>query len=164
MPAYQPEGEDTMMTRRVVLVAIVALFLAACASGPSAKIKSTTYEDGIIASGVKWTYQGQQIIQITLDFTFDKSLTADLDPAAEDYRKQLYAILVEGAHFYYADQEVKLTYGYWPSEAGDSFAKEMSLFYVVPAKHDVKDLKFVFDGSVLGEGAKGLDTAITPKR
>ena len=152
------------MARKAVLLAVMALFLSACGSGPGAKIASSKFVDSINAGGVMYTYQGKQIIEITLNFTFDKSLAAGLDPASEDYRKSLYAKLVKGAHFFYAEEELEHTYGYWPSEAGSTYAKEMTLFYVVPAKHAVKDLRFTYDGNVLGEGANGLDTQIKPER
>jgi hypothetical protein len=70
--------------------------------------------------------------------------------------------LVVGAHFYFDDQEIERTYGYWPQEAGSNYAKGMSLFYVVPSNHSVQSLRFVYDGTVLGEGASGIDTTIEP--
>ena len=72
--------------------------------------------------------------------------------------------MVEGAHFYYEDEEVELTWGYWPQEAGSDYAKEMSLFYVVPSNHASESLRFVYDGDVLGEGGAGIDTSITPEQ
>jgi hypothetical protein len=97
-----------------------------------------------------------------MDFTFDDKLISGLDQTSDDYSKKLYSILVEGAHFYYDDKEVKLTYGYWPQEVGGNYAKEMSLFYVVPSNHSVQSLRFAYDGSVLGQGASGIDAMIKP--
>lgn len=95
---------------------------------------------------------------MTLDFKFDESIASDLDPASEDYRDKIFNVLAEGSHFYYQDEEVKRNYGYWPEEAGKDYAKEMTLFYLLPKGHSVQGLRFVYDGSVLGEGAAGIDT------
>lgn len=154
------------MIHKTATILVIALLLWGCGgSGPGVKITSVKYVDSINTSGgVSYNYEGKEIIEINLDFSFDESIAADLDPTREDYRGELFKLLATGAHFYLADEEVKRTYGYWPEEAGKDFAKDMTLFYVVPIGHSVEDLKFVYDGSVLGEGAKSLDTEITPSR
>jgi hypothetical protein len=91
-------------------------------------------------------------------------MASGLDQTSDDYRKNLFSILAEGAHFYCDGQEVERTWGYWPNEAGKNEAKEMSLFYVVPSNHSAQSLRFVYDGSVLGEGASGIDKMIEPDR
>lgn len=152
-----------MLTRMVVLLVTLALLFSGCSgSKPGPEITSVKYVETINVGGVLYKYEGQDNIQIILDFTFDDNLASGLDQTSDDYRKELYAILVEGAHFYYDDQELERTYGYWPQEAGSNEAKEMTLFYVVPSNHSVQSLRFVYDGSVLGEGASGIDTMITP--
>ena len=151
------------MIRKAVLLVTLALLFSGCSgSNPKAKITSVKYVETINAGGVFHKYEGKDNIQITLDFTFDDNLASGLDQTSDDYRKELFSILAEGAHFYYDDQEVKRTYGYWPQEAGSNYAKEMSLFYVVPSNHSVQSLRFVYDGNVLGEGASSIDTMIKP--
>ena len=153
------------MIKKVVLLVTLALLLSGCGgSNPKAKITSAKYVETINAGGVFYKYEGKDNIQITLDFTFDDSLASGLDPTSDDYRKELYSILAEEAHFYFDGQEVKRTYGYWPQEAGNNYAKEMSLFYVVPSNHSADSLRFVFDGNVLGESASGIDTTINPNK
>lgn len=147
----------------LMLFLTLPLLLAACGSTPNAKITSTTYEETFNRGGVSYNFQGQDIIKIVLDFKFDKSIASGLDPASEDYRDAIFTILVEGAHLYYKNQEVERFYGYWPQEAGNNYAKEMTLFYLVPSGHSVSDLRFVYNGSILGEGASGLDTNIKPQ-
>lgn len=153
------------MLRRIVLLMLLALLIAGCGGGkPKAKITSAKYVETINAGGVFYTFEGNDNIEIILEFTFADSLASGLDPVSEDYRGELYTILVEGAHFYYEDEEVELTWGYWPQEAGSDYAKEMSLFYVVPSNHASESLHFVYDGDVLGEGGVGIDTSITPEQ
>lgn len=151
------------MIRKAVLLVTLALLFSGCSgSNPKAKITSVKYVETINTGGVFYKYEGKENIQITLDFTFDDNLSSGLDQTSDDYRKELFSTLAEGAHFYYDDQEVKRTYGYWPQEAGSNYAKEMSLFYVVPSNHSVQSLRFVYDGNVLGEGASSIDTMIKP--
>ena len=152
------------MMKKIVLLVILALLVSGCGSGPNAEIVSAKYVETINASGVSYKFEGKDNIQIKLDFTFDDSLASGLDPASEDYRKELFAILAEAAYFYYDGEEVERTWGYWPAEAGSNFAKGMSLFYVVPSNHSAESLRFVFDGSMLGEGASGIDTTIRPDK
>jgi len=151
------------MIRKAVLLVTLALLLVGCGgSGPKAKITSAEYVDAIHAGGVSYKFEGQDNVQIVLEFTFDESVAPDLDPTSEEYRKELFALLAAGAHFYHEGQEVERTWGYWPQEAGDNYAKELSLFYVVPSDHSAESLRFVYDGDVLGEGASGIDTVIKP--
>ena len=152
------------MIKKAVLLIALALIISGCSeSNPKAKITSVKYVESINAGGVFYKYEGKDNIQITLDFTFDDKLASGLDQMSDDYKKKLYAILAEGAHFYYDGKEVKRTYGYWPKEAESNYAKEMSLFYVVPSNHSVQSLRFVYDGNVLGRGASGIDTMIKPE-
>ena len=151
------------MIRKAVLLVTLALLLVGCAgSGPKAKITSAEYVDAIRASGVSYKFEGKDNIQIVLEFKFDESVVSDLDPTSEEYRKELFALLAAGAHFYHEGQEVERTWGYWPQEAGGNYAKELSLFYVVPKNRSAESLRFVYDGDVLGEGASGIDTVIEP--
>ncbi|MCJ7625188.1 MAG: hypothetical protein MUO76_16955 [Anaerolineaceae bacterium] len=153
------------MIRKIVLLVILALLFSGCSgSNPKAKITSVMYVETINAGGVYYNFEGKDNIQITLDFTFDDNLASGLDQTSDDYRDDLFVILVKGAHFYYDDQEVELVYGYWPKEAGSNYAKEMTLFYVVPSDHSVQSLRFVYDGDVLGEGASSIDTMIEPEK
>jgi len=147
----------------VFLLAAFTLFFSGCSgSNPKAKITSVEYVDSIQASGVSYQYEGKEIIQIKLDFTFDENIVSGLDQTSEDYRKNLYSILVKGAHLYVDGQEVDFTFGYWPDKAGSNYAKEMSLFYVVPGNPSPQILRFVYSGDVLGEGASGIDKTIKP--
>jgi hypothetical protein len=155
--------ENEIMIRKVVLLLILALLFSGCSGSPGAKITSVMYVETINAGGVYYNFEGKDNIQITLDFKFDDNLASDLDETSDDYRDELFVLLAEGAHFYYDDQEVELVYGYWPTEAGSNYAKEMTLFYVVPSEHSVESLRFVYDGSVLGEGASSIDTMIEPE-
>jgi hypothetical protein len=148
--------------KKIVLLATLALLVSGCGSGPKAEIASAEYVETINASGVFYKFEGKDNIQIKLDFTFDESLMDGLNPESEDYRKELYAILADGAHLYHDGQEVERTWGYWPNEAGSTYAKGMSLFYVVPSNHSADSLRFVFDAEVLGEGASGIDTQLNP--
>jgi hypothetical protein len=151
------------MIRKAVLFITLALLLVGCGGfGPRAKITSAKYVDTIHAGGVSYVFEGQDNIQIVLEFKFDERVVSDLDPTSEEYRKELFALLAAGAHFYYEGQEVERAWGYWPQEAGGNYAKELSLFYVVPSDHSAESLRFVYDGDVLGEGASGIDTVIKP--
>ncbi|MBN1581549.1 MAG: hypothetical protein JXA89_12670 [Anaerolineae bacterium] len=151
------------MKKRAVLLVTLALLLVGCGgSGPKAKITSVETVDTINASGVFYKFEGKDNIQIVLEFTFDESVAPDLDPTSDDYRKELYSLLAAGAHFYHDGQEVERTWGYWPQEVGGNYAKELSLFYVVPSSRSAESLRFVYDGEVLGEEASGIDTVIKP--
>jgi hypothetical protein len=152
-----------MIRKAVLFLVTLTLLLSGCGgSKPKARITSVEYVATINAGGAFYRFEGKDNIQITLDFTFDDSLASGLDPSSDDYRKELYARLVDGAHFYYDGQEVEHAWGYWPQKTGSNYAREMSLFYVVPSNHSVDSLRFVFDGSVLGEGASSIDTMIKP--
>ena len=151
-----------MIKKIVLLLTLVMLFSGCSGSKHEAAIRSVEYVETISAGGIYYQWEGKDNIQIKLDFTFEDDLASGLDQTSDDYRDELYSILAEGAHFYYDDQEIELTYGYWPVEAGSNYAKEMSLFYVVPSNHSVQSLRFVYDGDVLGEDASGIDTMINP--
>ena len=151
-----------MAKKAIVLVTLVLLLVGCGGSGPKAKITSVETVDTINANGVFYRFEGKDNIKIVLEFTFDESVAPDSDPTSDAYRKELYSLLAEGAHLYYDDQEVERTWGYWPNEVGSSFAKELSLFYVVPSNRSADSLRFVYDGEVLGEGATGIDTVIKP--
>ena len=152
------------MVKKLLALVTLAVLFAGCSTGPKAEITSTKYVENINAGGVFYNFEGQDNIEIKLDFRFDENLAAGLDTKEEDFRKEIYDILVEGAHFYYEDQEVERVYGYWPEEAGSNYVKEMTLFYVVPSDHAADSMRFVYDGSVLGEGGTGIDTVIKPDR
>jgi len=148
----------------VGLLAIVPLLLTACGgSKPSAEIKSVEYVDSINASGVSYSFEDMDIIKIVFDFKFNESIVSGIDSSGDDYRQDLFIMLAEGAHFHFDDQEIEHEYGYWPQDTGSDYAKEMTLFYVVPSGHAVESLRFVYDGTVLGEGASGIDTQIDPE-
>lgn len=160
---YVTEGE--IMMRKVVLLATLVVLLTACGgSKPGVKITSVEYVDEIHSGGSSFLFEGKDIIQIKMDFAFEEKLVSDLDPASEDYSAKIYSLLYKGAQFYYQDEEVEAVHGYWPSKTGKNYAKEMTLFYLVPTGHSVQGLRFVYDGSVLGEGVSGLDTNIKPTR
>jgi hypothetical protein len=148
----------------VVLIMIVPLLLTACGgSKPSAKIKSVEYVDSIpAAGGGTYSYDDVDIVHIVLDLEFDKSISSNLDTSSENYPGDIYAIVVEGAHFYYAGEELGREYGYWPEKFGDNHAKGISLFYLLPQDHNVDDLRFVYDGDVIGHTDAGIDKKITP--
>jgi hypothetical protein len=152
------------MLRKVLMLVTLAVLFAGCSAGPKAEITSAKYVETINAGGVSYHFEGQDNIEIKLDFRFDENLSAGLDPESENYRDEIFSILVKGAHFYYEDQEVERIYGYWPEEAGSNYVKEMTLFYVVPSDHSADSMRFVYDGSVLGEGGAGIDTVLKPDR
>ena len=145
--------------RKVPFFLLFIFFLSAC-GGAGVKVISAEYVDSINVGGVFYNYEGQKIVELHLDFNFDASVTEDLDPQSDDFRDELFGILHEGAHFYNGDEEVESTYGYWPDEAGVDFAKDMTLFYVVPESSPDEDLRFVFDGDILGDEDAGLDTTL----
>ena len=149
----------------MVLLMALPLLMAGCGlTRPGARIASVEYVEYIpAAGGVSYQWEGKDIIKVVLDFKFDEKLAAGLDPKSDAYRDNLYDKLVKGAHFYLDNKEVGHTYGYWPKEAGKDFAKDLTLFYVVPKGPSSGSLKFVFDTALLGEGAPVLDTAIHPK-
>ena len=141
----------------------IALLLSGCIqSNPKAKIIKVKYVESINAGGVLYQYEGKDNIQIILDFTFDENLTSGLDQTSDDYRKKLFSILAKGAHFYFHDQEVESIYGYWPEEVGSNYAREMSLFYIVPSNHSIQDLRFVYNSHILGNGASDIDEIVNP--
>jgi hypothetical protein len=149
--------------KKALLLVTLALLLTACGAAHQAKITSVKYVDTINTGGVFVKYEGKDNIEIRLDVTFDESIVSGLDPESDTYRKEVFGILTEGAHLYLDDQEVKRAYGYWPQEAGSDYAKDVTLFYVVPSSHSPDSLRFVYDGAVLGEGATGIDTKIKPE-
>ena len=152
------------MVRKVLCLIVFALLLVGCNTGPRATITSTKYVDKIQAGGVTYKFEGLDIVEIVLDFQFDQKVVSDLDPKSKDYRDKLYKQLIKGAHFYNGDEEMKQKYGYWPAEAGNNYAKEMTIYYTVPTGHSVDNLRFVFDGNVLGEGATGIDKKLKPSK
>jgi hypothetical protein len=96
-----------------------------------------------------------------MDFYFTENMIKGLDPTSDDYREELYSILTKAIHFYDGETPIKLNWGYWPTEAGNNYAKDMSFFFVVPENHS-DQLRLVFDGELLGDGGQGIDTIINP--
>ena len=153
------------MGKKVVMLVVLAMILVGCSSGPKAEFISANYIDFISASGgVSYHFEGMDNVEIRLNFRFDESLSANLDPGGDDYRSEIYLRLVEGAHFYYEGKEVERVYGYWPQKAGKNYADEMTLFYTVPTGHTSDSMRFVYDGDVLGDGGVGIDVVIKPGR
>lgn len=152
------------MKRLAMVLATVTLLLPACSSRSEAIMTSAEYVPDFTSSGVTYTFEGQEIIRIQLDFAFNDDLVPGVDPTSDNYREELYAKFITGAHFFNDNQEVDSVWGYWPSEATASSATKMSLFYLVPADHSVEDLRFTFDGDVLGDGVSGIDTSLDPQR
>ena len=51
----------------------------------------------IISTGIlSYTYEGNENIKITPDFTFDEKLKSGLDQTIDDYGKELFPTLAEG--------------------------------------------------------------------
>ena len=150
------------MKRKIFLVLVVAmLVLSACARSYKATVKSVEIVDSINVSGVYYRYDGQEIIKIVMDFSFDKALTSGLDKEDEDkYLSAVFKKLDKGTHFYFNNEEVERTYGFWPEKVGSTSAKDMALFYVVPKDRSGDSMRFVYDGEVLGEGGQGIDQTI----
>jgi|GEM_PF-2870242 len=148
----------------VTLCVSFALLISGCGTSKGARIISVKTVDKINTSGgVSFHFEGKDIIEIVLDFGFDKEFASGLDSNDVDtYRKNLYKILIKEAHLFYEDQEVEQIYGYWPKKAGSNYAKSLTLFYTLPQSRSVQSLKFVYDGSVLGKGAAGIDKVINP--
>jgi hypothetical protein len=155
-----------MKARILIILAILAAVSAGCGGiKPAAEMLSAAYVPFINASGgVMWTFEGMDIVEIKMDFAFDPALSEGLDTGSEDYRSQIYGILVEGAHLYYQGQEMPMQYGYWPVKAGKGFANEVTLFYLVPENPASGQMRFVYDGDYLGEGGLGIDEIIEPER
>ena len=153
-----------MKLKHLILFGLLALLLTSCGGSPKVSIHSVEYVDSFNAGGgVQVNFKDMDIIQLKLDFKFDPAIAAGLDPDSDDYRAELYPILVAGAEFYYGDDYQDPQYGFWPKEASLSYADELTLFYIVPTNHDPDLLRFIYDGTVLGEGATGLDTVLEPK-
>jgi hypothetical protein len=153
-----------MKLKHLMLFGLFGLLLTACSTAPKVTLNSVEFVDSINTSGgVQVNFTGMEIIQLKLDFKFDPAIAAGLDPASDDYRSELYPILVAGAEFYYGNDYQDPQYGFWPTEAGSNYADELTLFYLVPENHDPDLIRFVYDGSVLGEGANGIDTILEPK-
>lgn len=89
------------MLRKVLLLLTFAVLFVGCSANPKAEITSVKYVETINAGRVSYNFKGQDNIEITLDFRFDDNLTVGLDPESEDFRKEIFAILVDGAHFYH---------------------------------------------------------------
>jgi hypothetical protein len=150
-----------MRLTTVILVTTLFLIFSGCGGlKPEVQIYSSEYVSRINVDQVMWTFEGYDIVQIKLDFNFRDELTAGLDKGSEDFEKELYSILVKGAHFYIDSQEADLIQGYWPVKSGSTFANELTLFYLVPEDHPSEGLRFVYDGTVLGEGGTGLDVIL----
>ena len=142
--------------------ALLPLMAGCGLTGPGAKITSVKYVNSFQTEGVEYTFQGKKIVKMELTFRFDETFAAGLDSTSDDYRRILYSKLVNGAHFYIGNEAVKPTYGFWPQKAGKDFAKEMTLFYVIPNDTASSSMRFTFDTSMLGKNAPALDTAIYP--
>ena len=145
------------------LVTAGILFLPGLLNSTSADIISVQYAESInYSGGVSVVYEGMDIIEIVMSFTFDPEIVSDLDPDSEDYRSELFLLIDEGITLYLDDEEVERTYGYWPEEADETSATNMTLFYLVPDSHDPDDLRFVFDGEVIGSDSASIDTGLNP--
>ena len=153
-----------MRIKTLLLIALFVGFLSGCGGNrPKVELRSTEYVFSINTSGgVQYTFENQDILQIKLDFVFDPAIADGLDPSSEDYRSEIYRILVEGAHLYFDNQEMSLQYGYWPEKAGRSTASEMTLFYLLPEGHNPDLIQFVYDGEVLGDEGEGLAMMLNP--
>jgi hypothetical protein len=152
------------MKRVLASLLAAGLLLGACsnAASPEAKVTSAKVVEYVHSGGSVISYEGYEIVELTLDFAFDEALASDLDQASDDYGKDLFPLLAKGAHLSDGDTEMQLVHGYWPKEAGSNYAKSMVLLYIVPSADAA--LTFTYDGSVLGEDVPDLVTTIKPER
>jgi hypothetical protein len=111
------------MVQRAGCLAVMLFISIGCNfSAPKATLVSVEQVETINVNGVFYQWEGKDNIKIILDLKFDENIVSDLDQESDEYRGELYGILVNGAHFYHQDQEAELTWGYWPKKAGSDFA------------------------------------------
>jgi len=147
--------------RKCTFVVALGLVLTLAGCGSGAKLKSAKIVDKMVVDGVGYTFTDQDIVEITLDFSFDKKLTSGLDTGNKDaLEKALYDKLIGGAHLYSGSQEVDRTHGFWPDDVGADHANGMVLYYLIP-KGAGSDLHFVYDGALLGDKTKGIDKTLS---
>ncbi len=158
-----------ILTAIGVVIAIVLVgglfFVASSGKSLGATLVSAQIVDHFTTSGdVSIHYDGRDIIQITLDFRFDKKLTADLNPNGSDtFRQAVYKKLAVSPALTCDGTQMDTAYGYWPTEAGADYANGMVMFWVVPQDRTADGLRFTYGGSVLGDGVKGIDMVIHPQ-
>ncbi len=134
---------------RLGLIVLIA-GLAGCSNSNGVKIKSTKFVDHLAADGVGYTFQGQDILKITLNFYFEHDLAPALETNSEKHRAELYKQIMTGVHFHAQNAEIKNFYGYWPETSDKKCAKNMTLFYVIPKDRLADRLVFSFDGTAIG--------------
>jgi len=121
-----------------------------------ASIRSVKIVESINAGGVFYNFKGHDNIEVVMDILFDKGFITDSNMSGDDLKKALYKKIRRGAHLICDGREVEPKYGFWPQETGSTYAKEMTLYYVVPQNRAEQSLSFIYDGSVLGTGVPDL--------
>ena len=147
--------------KRTFFYLLVILFIAGCTPSPGVELTSAYYVKEIDINGNVMKFEDGAILKVDLDFQFDDNFMADsdLDVKSDSYRKELFSRLAKGAHVEYGAREIDFVTGYWPQEVGNNFAKEMTLFFVVPRDLSIKP-RFIYDGKVLGDDVIGISKVI----
>jgi hypothetical protein len=130
---------------------ILIFYCFSCSSSPDVKVVSARFVDNINANGVFYKFKGDTILRMDLNFNFINDLAPDFETNSEKHRSHVYDKIIEGAHFYVDNKEIKNEYGYWPKKTGMNYAKSLTLFYRIPKDRPENCLKFVFKGAVLGD-------------
>ena len=135
----------------LLLVAALSANLCACAPKQAkCEVISAEYVDNIPIGSVFYSFEGEDILKIIFNVTAtEKFAIAGIE--GDEPRQKVYKYIIEGCTLTNGGKEVELKYGYWPKEATDYKAQEMSLFYCVPEGTNLKDLTFKMDGKVLGD-------------
>ena len=121
-----------------------------------ASIRSAKVVESIDAGGVFYKFKGHENVEVVMDIIFDKGFITDSNLSGDDLKKALYKKIRRGAHLICDGREVEPKYGYWPQKTGSTYAKEMTLYYVVPQNRAELSLSFIYDGTVLGIGVPDL--------
>jgi len=127
------------------------ILLAGCTHrAPEVVMKSFEFIDRLAVNGVTYVYKGREILSLEMDFYFKENLAPNFEVNTKEHRAQIYKRIIGGAKLYIDGEEKDSIYGYWPEKSGETYAKSMTIFYVVPKDRTKSVIKFSYDGAFLG--------------
>jgi hypothetical protein len=141
------------------MLASIALQPSACIADEQktgVSIRTVKVVESINAGGVFYKFEGHTNIEVVMDVSFDKGFVTEPNISGDDLKKFLYKKIRKGAHLICDGREIEPKYGYWPQQVGSTYAKEMTLYYAVPQDRAEHGMSYIYDGSVLGTGARDL--------
>jgi len=134
----------------VLLFNLIILLQGCTHKAPEVVMKSSEFVENLVINGVTYHYKGREIVSLKMDFYFKENLAPNFEVNTEEHRAQIYKRIIKGAKLYIDEEEKKHIYGYWPEKSGETYAKSMTIFYVVPKDRTKSVIKFSYDGAFLG--------------